>query len=239
MKWKTALTAEEAALISAQLHEFHPRGFQTLRDFEYYCDQLEARIGGKGTFIDDDGDFIDTPEQQQLDQMSDRLAEALEIKEGLEREIHGAWLRLGLGNNKDIDLDLDRDCTLVLANWFDSLDYINDFTVTKISLAEWFHKMGDPDKAKIFDLNFESNNSVKKEAARNYPKKLQLAIDAHTHFWLEQDFRNQHINEDVQRWVYEKALELGLTYSNGTETLDGISEIVAKVLAQIIKPDKK
>ena len=236
MKWKTALTAEEAALMSTQLHKIGWQVCQTLEDVEYYRDELERRIGDKGSFRDDNGFIADTPEQERLDQISDSLAEAVEIKEGLEREIHVAWLRLGLGGNKD----KDKDCTLVLVNWFDSLERINDFMVTKISLAEWFYKMGDIGKAKIFDPNNLSaikSFSTKEFVASSYPKKLQLAIDAHKYFWAKENAGDQRSNSDVETWLHEEAIRLEIKHVDDGKPMPSISNKVKEVITQIIKPD--
>ena len=227
MKWKAALTVEEAALFITDLSEYGS------------IDQLKDQIAGTkiGPYDADWHDFWS---------VKGRVAEAESLEAVLWDEIIHAWKKQELGQG--------RGSILVLDSWYYNDECCDSLSkrgckVTKKSLAAWVYEMDGLDTAKMIYPNFDPNNlpansaslnnPVKEEISSNYPKKLQLAIEAHQHVYIDKGFGNRPTNKEILGWLNEKATDLGLTYLDDGEICNGISKKVGEVLVQIIKPDEK
>ena len=174
MKWKTALTAEEAALISTGLQRF-----KTFREVKTWVSGQKSIIGDQGTFIDNHGFPNSTRLQMELNSAEDAFYEAEEIKEGLNLEIKSAWTRMEYGENVGSSL------FIYSVTWTDEQSdalALKGCTVLKESLAWWFYEMGDIDKAKIFDPNFDPKNDFRDEAAelKNSPVNKATTLSPKT-----------------------------------------------------------
>ncbi|MDB2634078.1 hypothetical protein N9Y40_01155 [Porticoccaceae bacterium] len=228
MKWKAALTAEEAALLITDLSEYS--------SLAKAKEDLEA-----------DREFNPYSEfWQNWHNFNSSFNEAVELKNILWDEIHHAWEKQELGEGRGSILVLDRWC--YNDECCDSLSK-RGCKVTKKSLAAWIYEMNGLDEARMIYPNFDPNNlpainpslnnPVKEEISSNYPKKLQLAIEAYQHVYIKQGFGNRPHNKDILGWLNEKAEVLGLTYPDDGEICNGISKKVGEVLVQIIKPDEE
>ena len=229
MKWKTALTAEEAALWITGLSEHHNS-----------LAEIEEALGSFGE---------PHPESEFWHYWRDFKSdfnEAVDLASTLWDEINHAWRKQELGEGRGSILVLD---TFGYNDEFGESLSEKRCKVTRESLASWVYAMDGLDKAKMIYPNFDSNNlpansaslnnPVKEEISSNYPKKLQLAIEAHQHVYIDKGFGNRPTNKEIFGWLNEKAIDLGLTYHDDGETCNGISKKVGEVLVQIIKPDEK
>ena len=136
MKWKAALTAEEAALFITDLSEYGS------------IDQLKDQIA-----VTKIGPY--DPDWHEFWSVKGRVAEAESLEAVLWDEIIHAWTKQELGEG--------RGSILVLDSWHfddeccDSLSK-QGCKVTKKSLAAWIYEMVGLDTAKMIYPNFDPNN---------------------------------------------------------------------------------
>ncbi|MFT4574461.1 MAG: hypothetical protein ACI85E_001668 [Marinomonas primoryensis] len=226
MKWKVALTAEESALFITGLSE--------------YSSLAEAK---EAIGVDE----VLNPYSEYWHDWNDGKSafnEAVDLKNTLWDEIQHAW-----GQQ-----ELEEGCgsILVLDSWLYNDECCESLSkkgckVTKESLAAWVYEMAGLDRAKMiypnFDPNnrpatkFDSNTTTKEASSVSYPAKLQLAIDAHNHFWLEKNAGDQPNNSEVEAWLHEKAKDLNIRHDDQGRSTESMSNKVKEVIAQIIKPD--
>ena len=225
MKWKTALTAEEAALLITGLSEYSSlaKAKEDLKDEE-----------------------ITNPHSEYWHEWHafySSFNEAVDLKTILLGEIHHAWLKQESG--------VGRGSILVLDSWqfneeCGESSSKNSFTVTKESLAAWVYEIAGLDSAVMIYPNFDpyniSNtkslkNPTKEFCYDNYPVKLQLAISAHKYFWSEESAADQRSNSDVETWLHEEAVRLGIKHVDDGKPTPSISNKVKEVITQLIKPD--
>ena len=137
MKWKAALTAEEAALLITDLSEYSSLA-KAKEDLE-----ADREFNPYSEFWQNWHDF------------NSSFNEAVELKNILWDEIHHAWEKQELGEG--------RGSILVLDSWHfddeccDSLSK-QGCKVTKKSLAAWIYEMVGLDTAKMIYPNFDPNN---------------------------------------------------------------------------------
>jgi len=237
MKWKKGLTPEEAALISTGLQRF-----KTFEEVKTWVSGQKSIIGDQGMFRNTDGFLESTWLQMELDSAEDAFYEAEEIKEGLNLEIRSAWTYMLYGT-------MGSSLFIHSVEWSDEqsdAEALETCTVLKESLAWWFYEMGDIDKAKIFDQNFDPHNFSNTKSLKNptnefsydnYPVKLQLAISAYKYFWEEENAGDQRANSDVETWLHEEAIRLEIKHVDDGKPMPSISNKVKEVITQIIKPD--
>ena len=225
MKWKVALTAEEAALLITGLTEFG-----SLADAKLFVDANEETNPHSEYW-------------QDWHDLKSNYDEAVSVKDAIWDEIHHAWQKHDQGEG--------RGSVLVLDSWLysdeccDSLS-IKGSKVTKKSLAAWVYEMEGLDKAQIIYPPFDPDHIGLSEAEHskytpsevvNCPAKLQLAIDAHKHFWVEKNAGNQPVNSAVEVWLHDEAIRLKMKHNDSGKSSPGISNKVKDVIAQLIKPD--
>jgi hypothetical protein len=226
MKWKTALTAEEAALLITDLSEYG--------SLAKAKEVVEA-------------EEVTNPYSEYWKNWQDfnsSFNEAVDLKNILSDEIRHARLRQECGEG--------RGSILVLDSWqfndeCGESSSKNSFKITKDSLAAWVYEIAGLDRAKIiypnFDIHNISNtkslkNSTNEFSYDNYPVKLQLAISAHKYFWEEESVGDQRSNSDVETWLHEEAIRLGIKHVDDGKSMPSISNKVKEVITQIIKPDQ-
>jgi|TARA_R110002073_G_scaffold42697_1_gene119254 hypothetical protein len=226
MKWKTALTAEEAALLITGLSKYYSSLAQAKDDLasnevtnpydEYYVDYLNQKAN---------------------------FDEAVSLKEALWDEIRHAWRKQELGEGRGSILALDSwlyndECCESLCK--------KSCKVTKESLAAWVYEMDGLYRARRIYLHFDPHNISNTKSLKNptnefsydnYPVKLQLAISAHKYFWEEENAGDQRANSDVEAWLHKEAISLKIKHKDDGKPMSGISNKVKEVITQIIKPD--
>tara|TARA_B110000090_G_scaffold184591_1_gene212073 strand:- start:220 stop:903 length:684 start_codon:yes stop_codon:yes gene_type:complete len=225
MKWKVALNAEEAAI--------------WLNDLEEYSSLAEVK-----ELIDTTKEpYPDSKYWESWQDFKSNFDEAVSLKEALWDEMLHAWRRQEVGEG--------RGSLLVLDSWdyddecYESLSK-KSCKVTKESLAAWVYEMAGLDRAKLiypnFDPNnlptakFDSNTITKEGSSVIYPLKLQLAIDAHHHFFI-QGPKTRAINDKIKGWLKKESIERNIKHTDGSDEVLGLSEVTKTQIAVIIKPD--
>ena len=236
MKWKTALTAEEAALFVTGLSYIG-----SLAESEELLKGHERLVNSCPLKLRDGEDYAES-----LDEFKDleyRLHEAVNINEAIWDEIQHAWLLQEMGEGRGSALVLDSWCG---NGGVDKSLSKSGCKASKESLAEWFYEMDGIDKAKMLCPNFDVHNisntkslknSTNEFSYDNYPVKLQLAISAHKYFWEEENAGDQRANSDVEAWLHKEAISLKIKHKDDGKPMSGISNKVKEVITQIIKPD--
>ena len=236
MKWKTALTAEEAALFVTGLSYIG-----SLAESEELLKGHERFVNSCPLKLRNGEDYTESLEE--FKNLEYRLHEAVKINEAIWDEIEHAWLLQERGEGRGSALVLDSWC------WNGGVDESLSklgCKASKESLAEWFYEMDGIDKAKMLCPNFEPHNFSNTKSLKNptnefsydnYPVKLQLAISAYKYFWEEENAGDQRANSDVEAWLHKEAISLKITHTDNGKPMSGISNKVKEVIAQIIKPD--
>ena len=219
MKWSKALNAEQSGLMAM--------------DFAMYGSIAEARKA-EFHYIDPDGGAA----KHEL-----VVAEAEYIMNAIWDEIEDVWRRQELG--EDIVSSLEVATNGSHDGGWHSVSK-DQCRFSKESLALWFYQMDGIDKAKIFNPHFDPQHIPIKKCVKpppkespgwHYPLKLELAIGAHRHFWVEQNAGEQPTNNKVETWLTKTSKDLGLTHIDSGESLPGISQKAKEVITQLIKPD--
>ncbi len=208
MKWKTALTAEEAALFVTGLSYIG-----SLAESEELLKGHERFVNSCPLKLRDGEDYTESLEE--FKNLEYRLHEAVKINEAIWDEIEHAWLLQERGEG--------RGSTLVLDSWCwnggvdESLSKLG-CKASKESLAEWFYEMDGIDKAKMLFPNFEPHNFSNTKSLKNptnqfsydnYPVKLQDVDKASR---IEPDF-------DPNNDFRDEAAELKNSPVNNSTTL--------------------
>ena len=225
MKWKTELNTEEAALLITGLSQY-----SSLAQAKEVVDDNVF----KSPFDDDYDDYIN---------FKSFFNEAVDIENTLWDEVQHAWRRQELGEGRGSILALDSwgyndECCESLCK--------KSCKVTKESLAAWVYKMAGLDMARMiyrhFDphnlpnAKFDSNTITKEGSSVIYPLKLQLAIDAHHHFFI-QGPNTRVTNDKIKDWLKKESIERNIKHTDGSDEVLGLSEVTKSQITVIIKLD--
>ncbi len=94
------------------------------------------------------------------------------------------------------------------------------------------------DKPINTQLNFTEDNEKQPSInevniSNRYPPELQLAIDAYEQLCEGKD--NLPLNKEIEAWLKEKSKIRGITHSDGSNILEGLSNVKAERIASMIK----
>ena len=107
---------------------------------------------------------------------------------------------------------------------------------------EFCAKLGVPLKSNDKSIDTQSNSTENNEKQPNnnevnisnrYPPELQLAIDAYEQLCEGKD--NLPLNKEIEAWLKEESKIRGITHSDGSTILAGLSNVKAERIASMIK----
>jgi len=126
---------------------------------------------------------------------------------------------------------------LEISSSYDSQVYFNYLDFIQIC-----SKLGLPLKSNDKPIGTQSNTTENNEEqpsnnkvniSNPYPPELQLAIDAYEQLCKGKD--NLPLNKEIEAWLKEESKIRGITHSDGSTTLEGLSNVKAERIASMIK----
>jgi hypothetical protein len=133
--------------------------------------------------------------------------------------------------------DLKYIKSLTISNSYDRQVYFH-----YLEFLEVCSKLGVPLQSndKPIDILTISKEKNEKHTCNNelniqnpYPPELQLAIDAYEQLCADKD--NLPLNKKIEAWLKNESIKRGITHSDGSAALAGISNVKAERIASMIK----